>query len=759
MEERNEMGRKRWRQGWFWLLAGILALSFFLNFWNIGQNGTGNEYYAACIKSMTQSWHNFFYVSFDPAGMVSVDKPPLGLWVQALFCKVLGYSGWAMLLPQALAGTVSCLMLYLLVARPFGRPAGLLSALCFALFPAVVAVSRNNTIDMQLILLLLVAVWFLMKALRTGKWRWLVLCGLFIGLGFNVKMLQAYLILPAVAATYLLFAKGKVWKRFAAGGLAAAVMLAVSFAWVAAVDLTPAAARPYVDSTSGNSMLELVLGHNGTERLFGQGAAGGMQAPGGAEGGFPQMQGDAPADAAAPGAWGPDGQTDSAQTPGEGDAGAQADSGYAPSQGDADTAAQDGQGEAQTDGLGGPGGQMQNGGMGAGAFDIGNASPTRLWSDSLYGQGSWLLLFAIAALVLSLRWKSLRQKRPEQYTLVFWGLWLAVGGLFFSFAGFFHSYYLCMMAPPVAALCGVGLTQMFRLFHGRREAGAVPQLPAQAGESEGSLPEAAPSRLERLRPWLLLIALAANIAVSAVYVMGYASVRAWLAPVILACGVVGVFLFLLSRRRPRRWLFRLSSVLLVVSLLAGCAVWAWTPSQTPSGNATMPTAGPSQSGTPGGPQGRGAQTPQAQEAGEPPAALDGGDADGAASLPERTGGGGAFGGAGGTGASALEAYLLENYTPGSFLLTANRANDVAQLIIDTGLPCYAYGGFLGTDNSLTVEKLKQLVSQGKVTYFLVSGQGGGSDALTDYVEANAQQVDASAYGGSSGMGGTLYRFS
>ena len=58
-------------------LIFIMLLSFGFNLYEITNNGTGNEYYAACIKSMTQSFHNFFFVSFDPSGMVSVDKPPL----------------------------------------------------------------------------------------------------------------------------------------------------------------------------------------------------------------------------------------------------------------------------------------------------------------------------------------------------------------------------------------------------------------------------------------------------------------------------------------------------------------------------------------------------------------------------------------------------------------------------------------------------------------------------------------------------------
>ena len=101
------------------LLIGIM--SFLFNFYAISKYGTGNEYYAAAIKSMTLNFKNFFFVAFDPSGMVSVDKPPLGLWMQAISVLIFGYHGWAMLLPQALAGTFSCIMIYILTKKFFDK--------------------------------------------------------------------------------------------------------------------------------------------------------------------------------------------------------------------------------------------------------------------------------------------------------------------------------------------------------------------------------------------------------------------------------------------------------------------------------------------------------------------------------------------------------------------------------------------------------------------------------------------------------------
>ena len=73
---------------------------------------------------MTQSWHNFFFASFDLGGFITVDKPPVGLWVQAASAKVFGFSSLSILLPEALAGVAAVLVLYLAVSRVFGRMAG-----------------------------------------------------------------------------------------------------------------------------------------------------------------------------------------------------------------------------------------------------------------------------------------------------------------------------------------------------------------------------------------------------------------------------------------------------------------------------------------------------------------------------------------------------------------------------------------------------------------------------------------------------------
>ncbi len=137
-------------------LAAVLVLSAFLNLYDLTDEGYSNNYYSAAVENMLTSWHNFFFVSFD-AGFVSVNKPPLGLWIQAASAWLFGFSGLSLLLPQALAEVLSVALVYHLARRTFGPMAGLLSALVLALTPIVVATSRNNAMDMLVVLFVLLA--------------------------------------------------------------------------------------------------------------------------------------------------------------------------------------------------------------------------------------------------------------------------------------------------------------------------------------------------------------------------------------------------------------------------------------------------------------------------------------------------------------------------------------------------------------------------------------------------------------------------
>ncbi len=263
-------------------LLGLLGLTAVLNLWNLGINGWANTYYSAAVRSMSTSWHNFLFASLDQTGLMTVDKPPLALWVQALSVRVFGSGSLSILIPEALMGVAAVALVYDLVARRFGRVAGFVGGLAFAVTPVTVAVARHNNPDELLILCCVAAVWAAVRGLENGRTRWLVLSGVFVGLGFETKMGVALLIVPGIAAAWLWSARGSIWVRIRqllAGG---ATMLAVGLAWPLAVTLTPAADRPWISGTSDNSIWSLIFGYNGLGRVAGQSGGPG----GGAGGGF-----------------------------------------------------------------------------------------------------------------------------------------------------------------------------------------------------------------------------------------------------------------------------------------------------------------------------------------------------------------------------------------------------------------------------------------------------------------------------------------
>jgi 4-amino-4-deoxy-L-arabinose transferase-like glycosyltransferase len=255
--------------GWA-ALAPILALSAVLNTEKLSQNGYANVFYAAGVKSMLGSFHDFLFNSFDPGGLVTVDKPPLALWAQVASAKVFGFSPLSLLLPEAIIGVVTVALLYGAMRRPFGRPAALLGALALAVFPSFVAVSRDNGVDPALILLLLLACAAALRASRTGGWPSLLASAACVGLAFNTKTLAAYLVVPGIALGFLLCAPGSLARRLLQLLAAGLVLGAVSFSWIAFVEATPASQRPYVGGSTDNTELNLTFGYNGFGRVEGQ---------------------------------------------------------------------------------------------------------------------------------------------------------------------------------------------------------------------------------------------------------------------------------------------------------------------------------------------------------------------------------------------------------------------------------------------------------------------------------------------------------
>ena len=251
-------------------LLGAVALAALLNTWALAQNGYANAYYSAGVKSMLESWHNFVFLSADPAGLISIDKPPLGLWLQTASAKLFGFTPLSLLLPQAIAGVIAVAALYLIVRKRFGTFAATVSALTLAVFPAFVAVSRDNNVDTLLILLMTLACGAALRAAETGRLRALLGSAILVALAFNTKALAAYLVVPGIAAGYLWCAPGSLRRRLGQLLVAGVMCGVLSLAWIVAVDLTPASQRPFVGSSTDNSELGLTFGYNGFGRIGNQ---------------------------------------------------------------------------------------------------------------------------------------------------------------------------------------------------------------------------------------------------------------------------------------------------------------------------------------------------------------------------------------------------------------------------------------------------------------------------------------------------------
>ena len=223
----------------------------------------------AC-KSELASWHNLLFVSFDAHGFISIDKPPVALWVQALSAEIFGFKPMSLLVPEAIAGVLSVFVLYRIVAPRCGRAAGVASALALAVYPSFVAVSRDNGPDAVLILLMLCACAVGLNAVQSGRWRSLLGCALLVGVAFNTKTLAALLIVPGLALAYVACAPGSLRRRLGQLLVAGALLVIVSGAWISFVDLTPASQRPYVGSSADNSEFNLTFEYNGLGRVNGE---------------------------------------------------------------------------------------------------------------------------------------------------------------------------------------------------------------------------------------------------------------------------------------------------------------------------------------------------------------------------------------------------------------------------------------------------------------------------------------------------------
>jgi len=588
-------------------LPSLLIVAAALRLWHVGDHGFGTEYYAAAVRSMMGDAHNFFYNAFDPSGALMVDKPPLALWLQVLSARMLGYSPFALMLPQAIEGTLSVWVLWHLVGRDFGKVAAGLAALFLALTPISVAVDRSNNTDGLLVLMLLLAAWTLPRRDDRGApWRLSAAFAL-VGVAFNVKMLAAYGVLPGFTAAYFFTANASVWRRVKHLAFAGLALVAVSLSWIGAVALTPTDQRPYVDSSPVNSIFDLVINHNAAQRFI-------------------------------PRAWRPVAPPATAPAITEND-------GF--------------QARTPPPGL------------------------ERLTTPALASQAGWLLPLALTGAVAMV----IMPAGLAAYTWIGWALAYMV---VFSYAGgLFSPYYLVVLSPPLAALAGLGVLELTRLW-----------------------------RQEHWRRWSLPVVLVVSFAWQMRIIQtapedaaSHAVVMAVSAAAVLALGML-----LLSRLQPR-WAMTAVAIA-VAALLVAPGAWAIGTVRAGSGR---PLARLEQAASR-------ARTNR-WAAGD------------AASV------------------KALLPFLQENRGSTQFLAASVNARLAAPLIIATGAPVLAFGGFQGTMPVADETTLAKLAQTGALRFVLLTHSSSRRQIVpeanvADWVRAHGTRreiADSDALGRRSGV--------
>jgi 4-amino-4-deoxy-L-arabinose transferase-like glycosyltransferase len=250
-------------------VALITTAAAVLRLLHIGQV-TPDPFYDAAVRSMGLSWHNFFFGAFEPGGSVSIDKPPVDLWLQVASVKLLGYSSTTLKLPEAFAGIAAVPLLFAAVRRMWSAPAALAAALAIAVLPVEVITSRSDTMDAVMMTLIVLALLLVLCACENGRNAWLFAAAAVLGLAFDVKLLESLLALPGLAVLAYLGLPGSRRRRALQLAAATAVYVAVALSWLTATLLAPAHDRPYAIGSTNGSAWNAAFVFNGTDRLSGK---------------------------------------------------------------------------------------------------------------------------------------------------------------------------------------------------------------------------------------------------------------------------------------------------------------------------------------------------------------------------------------------------------------------------------------------------------------------------------------------------------
>ena len=680
---RSPEGQPRWARP---ALLGIAAVAALLCARNLAGAGLA-PFYSVAVKSMSVSWKAFFYGAFDPKATITIDKLAGSFLPQALSARIFGFHPWSLALPQVIEGVVSVLVMFRVVRRWAGPVPGLLAAGIFAATPIVASMFGHSMEDGALTMCLVLAADSWQRAVMEGRLRSLCWAGVWVGLGFQAKMLQAWMILPALGIGYLLAAPGGLGRR----ALAARRGRAGDAGRVAVLDrlVHPHAGRG--PAVCGRVDEQQRGGHG--VRLQRGGAVRDLVSR---VGGVLRRRGRRAGRAGRPG-----------------------------------------------------NGPRRGAGIQRRGFLGRSGGWTKLIDGRFGPQIGWLYPLALLTLIAGLAWRGrARRTDPMRAGLVMWGTWLVTfGGIYSVISNIPHTAYMASLAPPLAALSGVGIVLSWRWY--------------RAGSWAW---------------WLLPLAVALELAWALYLWSGYDSFLPWVKPVAIAAGVAGIAIMVAARlsRRVRGAVVAAGLGAAVAAMLA--APTAWSASVLDSryaGSSFDASAGPAGGFGPGGGPGGGFPNgPGERGTGQR------GDFGGA-------GGFGGFGGAGGPGGRGglgggifgstsltasqqqLYRYVSAHRDGAGYLLGVSSWSEASAYILATGQEVMPMGGFSGSVPEPTLARVKQLVATGQLRFFLLGGTGGfgglgrggaGSTAaqVVRWVESACAVVPAQAYGAASGGAETLY---
>ena len=666
-------------------LGIVLLLALLPRAWHLAGHGYGNIYYAAAVRSMAESWHEFLFAAFDPGGLLMLDKPPLAFWLQVLSVKLLGDSGLALHLPQLLEGLGSVALVFHLTRKVAGVWAGVLAGVMMALTPAAVAVDRSNLPDSLLLLLLLLAAAMMLRGVERRE-QWASAAGLaLIGVAFAVKMIAAFIVLPAFFLAHLAGcwrgweqdtaqvrgaeARGSAsqtgrprpqWRRCTAGLVAGCLMMTgLALAWPLFVDLTPPASRPYVGDTGDNSFLTLAFGIFGFRRLAGKSQR--LPPPPPPESGERQRLEPLTAQGGRPG-------------------------------------------------------------------------PGRLGHRDLAGGVTWMLPFALAGMI-STALEARRRRRagqpraPTRAADLLWGGWLISYGTAFSLSHSpVHPYYLALLGPPIAYFVARGAVAMEgsargkvvvkRMTHPRRDHAPKDEDSSPQQHGKSPVPHILSSRHSAAASMGIALALTFT---TAWQLRVLAFVPDWaetLAPMLLT-GTTAALLLLLGAVLLRSRLsaaavsrIRRGGLTLGLAALSICpGAWALTPALAPGGR-MVPLADPALLAHRGRPEVAKANQRSVREL-----------------------------------SAFLHEESKRRCHPPRWLVAAPDVHLLAPLVIEDAMPVMAYGGFSGTDPIFLVDRFAAFARAGEIAFaFVVDGRRMGhmgpaaEDPIANWIRRHGREV-------------------